>query len=251
MEPAEYALMDEAEAGMWWYRALHARIGDALDGVRGRVLDAGCGTGGLLAKLRTRPGIKLFGLEYDAAAAARAAVKSGAGIVRGSINTLPFADASFAAVVSADVLCHGAVEPATALAELKRVLAPGGLLVLNMPSYAWLLSAHDRMVHNVRRTTAGALARDIAAAGFTQVRAHYWNTLLLPLMILQRKVLARGNAAANALGNQGKTMSDVAAFPPMINATFHALTALERRLGLKLPAGGSVLATARKPETPI
>lgn len=260
MEPAEYTLMDQAEAGMWWYRALHARIGDALDGTHGRVLDAGCGTGGLLARLRGRAGIELFGLEYAAAAAARAAAKSGARIVRGSINALPFADASFAAVVSADVLCHGAVEPATALAELQRVLAPGGLLVLNMPSYSWLLSAHDRMVHNVRRTTAGALARDLAAAGFAQVRAHYWNSLLLPLMILQRKVLARGPAPGKALGNaqrdnaqrdKGKTMSDVAAFPPIIDATFHALTALERRLGLKLPAGGSVLATARKPKTPI
>ena len=124
-----------------------------------------------------------------------------------------------------------------------------------MPSYLWLLSAHDRMVHNVRRTTAGALARDMAAAGFTQVRAHYWNSLLLPLMILQRKVLARGPAPGKPPGkaqrDKGKTMSDVAAFPPIIDATFHALTALERRLGLKLPAGGSVLATARKPATQI
>lgn len=239
MEPIEYALMDQAEAGMWWYRALHARIGDALVQVHGRVLDAGCGTGGLLARLRAQSGVELFGLENDASAAPRAAAKSGATIVRGSINALPFADASFAAAVSADVLCHGAVDPATALAELKRVLAPGGSLVLNMPSYQWLLSAHDHRVHNVRRTTAGALSRDLAAAGFTQVRARYWNTLLLPLMILQRKVLARGN--------DGETMSDVAAFSPIIDATFYALTALERRLGLKLPAGGSVLATARKP----
>ena len=243
MEPVEYALMDQSEGGMWWYRALHARIGDALEGVRGRVLDAGCGTGGLLARLRGRPGLELFGLEYAAVAAQRAAAKSGATIVRGSINTLPYADASFAAVVSADVLCHGAVQPAVALAELRRVLAPGGLLVLNMPAYQWLLSAHDRQVHNVRRITAARLAQDIAAAGFVTVRARYWNSLLLPLMVLQRKVLARDS------GNGGETVSDVAAFPPLIDAIFHALTALERRMGLRLPAGGSVLATARKPET--
>jgi SAM-dependent methyltransferase len=239
MEPAEYTLMDQAESTMWWYRALHARIADALAGTTGRVLDAGCGTGGLLARLRHLPGIERHGLEYDATAAPRAAAKSGATIVRGSINALPYADARFAAIVSADVLCHDAVDPPTALAELRRVLAPGGLLVLNMPSYQWLLSAHDRQVHNARRTTATALARDLAAAGFAQIRARYWNTLLLPLMILQRRVLARDN--------HGQTKSDVAAFPPWIDATFHALTAIERRIPLPLPAGGSILATARKP----
>lgn len=239
MEPAEYTLMDQAEGTMWWYRALHARIADALAGTTGRVLDAGCGTGGLLAHLRTLPGLEPYGLEYDATAAARAREKSGATIVRGSINALPYADASFAAILSADVLCHEAVDPPTALAELRRVLAPGGLLVLNMPAYQWLLSAHDRQVHNARRTTATALARDLAAAGFARIRARYWNSLLLPLMILQRRVLARDN--------RGQTKSDVAAFPPWIDATFHALTALERRIPLPLPAGGSILATARKP----
>ena len=60
----EYALMDAAEARMWWYCALHARLADALGGVAGRVLDAGCGTGGLLAVLRDRPGLALVGLEF-------------------------------------------------------------------------------------------------------------------------------------------------------------------------------------------
>lgn len=242
MEPAEYRLMDQAEAGMWWYRALHARIADALRATSGRVLDAGCGTGGLLARLSANPALHLHGLEYEADAARRAAQKSGARIVCGSINALPFADASFAAVVSADVLCHAAVDPQAALAELRRILAPGGLLILNMPSYQWLMSAHDRQVHNARRTTATALARDLRQAGFAQPRARYWNTLLLPLMILQRKVLNRGN--------HGETVSDVAAFPPLVDATFHALTELERHLPVPLPAGGSVLATARKPENP-
>ena len=82
MEPAEYRLMDQAEAGMWWYRALHARIADALRATHGRVLDAGCGTGGLLARLRANPALDLHGLEYEAEAAHRAAQKSGARIVR-------------------------------------------------------------------------------------------------------------------------------------------------------------------------
>src|SRR5208283_1117023 len=112
MEPGEYALMDAAEDRMWWYRALHTRLCDALSGTRGSVLDAGCGTGGFLEILRVRrPDLARFGVEWDATAVSRARNKSGAWIARGSINTLPFADDSFDGVVSADVLCHAAVDP--------------------------------------------------------------------------------------------------------------------------------------------
>ncbi|PPQ27603.1 class I SAM-dependent methyltransferase [Rhodopila globiformis] len=237
MEPAEYELMDQAEAGLWWYRALHARLCDALADVRGRVLDAGCGTGGFLAKLRARrPDLECWGIEWNPSAAARAREKSGAAIVRGSVNALPFADASFDAVVSADVLCHAAVEPDIVLRELKRVLRPGGRLLVNMPAYQWLLSAHDRRVRNARRLTATATAALLRRAGFSAVHARYWNGLLLPLMVLQRKVLARGDA-----------VSDVAPFPPWLDARLYAMTEFERRLSFPLPAGGSVLARAEKP----
>ena len=238
MEPHEYTQMDAAEGRMWWYRALHARLGDALAGVHGRVLDAGCGTGGLLTVLRaSRPDLDLVGLEWADAAARRAREKSGAAIVRGSVNALPFASAGFDGVVSADVLCHRAVDPGTALAELLRVLRPGGRLVVNMPAYAWLLSAHDRQVHNVRRWTANDTGAAMRRAGFANVRAHYWNGLLLPLLVLQRKLIARGDNAA----------SDVAPFSPWLDATLHAITVMERRLPLSLPAGSSVLATANRP----
>jgi SAM-dependent methyltransferase len=237
MDHAEYALMDAAEDRMWWYRALHARLLDGLAAIHGRVLDAGCGTGGFLALLRQRrPDLTGFGIEWDAIAAARARDKSGAAVARGSVNALPFASGDFDAVVSADVLCHAAVDPAAALAELKRVLRPGGRLILNMPAYQWLLSAHDRRVHNVRRLTAPTTAAMLRQAGFARVAARYWNGLPLPLMILQRKILARGGA-----------MSDVAPFSPWLDAILLGMTEFERRLPVRLPAGGSVLATAETP----
>ena len=236
MEADEYHLMDQAEDSMWWYRALHRRLCDALGGLAGPVLDAGCGTGGLLATLARHGRTDLFGLEYDAAAAARAAAKSGAAVACGSIQALPFEGAWFAAAVAADVLCHAAVDPPLALAELRRVLRPGGLLVVNMPAYAWLASAHDRRVHNARRTTAPCLRADLVAAGFTDVRVRYWNSLLLPLMVVQRLALARGP----------QSRSDVAAFSPWVDRMFHAMTRLEAALP-PLPAGGSVLAIATKP----
>jgi SAM-dependent methyltransferase len=240
MEAGEYMLMDAAEGSMWWYRALHARLLQELLPIRGQVLDAGCGTGGFLALLRSRrQDLKTIGLEWNANAALRACEKSGCPVVRGDVNLLPFASASFDAVVSADVLYHQAVQPPRALQEFFRVLRPGGLLVTNMPAYEWLRSAHDRRVLTARRVTRRGFATMLTNAGFAQVRAYCWNSLLLPLMILRRKLTARDPGAA----------SDVAPFPPWLDAALYAVTALEQKLPLAMPVGGSVLATAvRLPE---
>jgi SAM-dependent methyltransferase len=233
--------MDAVEDGMWWYRALHTRVLEALGRPRGRVLDAGCGTGGFLARLKaTWPEAEATGLEYNPGAAARAQDKSAVSVANGSVLAMPFADASFQAVTSMDVLCHAAVEPATALAEMRRVLVPGGRLVLNLPAFQWLLSAHDHRVHNVRRFTASEAARMLTDAGFSAVTARYWNGLLLPLMVLQRKVMA----------STPEGRSDVTAFPPWQDRLLFSLTEVERqlaRLRLSVPAGGSVLAIATRP----
>jgi SAM-dependent methyltransferase len=244
VDAAEYALMDAAEDGMWWYRAAHARVLDALrarPGSDGPLLDAGCGTGGFLKRLaQQRPGRAAMGLEYVPEAATRAAQKSGFPVTVGDANHLPFADASFGAAVSIDVICHAGVEPAQGLAELHRVLRPGGTLVLNLPAYEWMRSAHDARVHTARRYTAASAATMLREAGFGTVAAQYWNGLLFPLMALQRKVLARDPDAP----------SDVTRFPRWLDATLHAVSETERRiggLGIPMPGGGSVLVLATRP----
>jgi hypothetical protein len=107
---AEYALMDAVEDGMWWYRAVHARIAAAL---RARPAWPACRcwmpAAALAACCAAWPPCRrppLAGLEYNPDAAARAAAKSGAAVAAGDVNALPFPDASFGALASVDVLCH-------------------------------------------------------------------------------------------------------------------------------------------------
>jgi len=161
---------------MWWFAAAHANLLDAYRHLRqhprdpGPVLDAGCGTGGLLAKLVGRfPERAVIGLEVDKDASARAHLKSGRPVCVGSVNALPFADAAFAAIFSADVLCHRDVDEVSALAQFHRCLADDGVLVLNLPAYRWLLSRHDAAVYNVRRYTRRGAAALLRAAGFRRV----------------------------------------------------------------------------------
>src|SRR5215813_6702425 len=101
MERAEYERLAALDRRLWWFQGLHAQMAGAL-GRHGdwspneRVLDAGCGTGGLLVSLRDHmPVMELFGLELDAVAASVARSASGRPIAGGSVNQLPFGDASF------------------------------------------------------------------------------------------------------------------------------------------------------------
>lgn len=249
MERVEYHRMAMLETTMWWYRALHAiqidRLAAAGLPAGARVLDAGCGTGGFLARLSAMPtGWSLAGLEFDPEAAGLAREKSSqAGhwpVETGSVNAMPYPERSFDAVVSNDVLCHAGVDEAAALAEFRRCLQPGGLLLLNLPAYQWMASSHDAHVHNARRYTAGGAVALLRAAGFAVERSGYWNSLLFPLMLLHR-VLAKAGTEQEG--------SDVRPYPAWQEKLFFAVTTVERhlaRIGLQLPFGGSVWIQARK-----
>jgi SAM-dependent methyltransferase len=243
MERGEYERMHALEGRLWWYRGLHGLMTDQIRReVRpgaGPLLDAGCGTGGLLAALADRGMLRRrLGLEYDAIAAGLAAEKSGAALVVGTVTALPFADRSLGAMISADVLPHRLVDPGQALKEAHRCLESGGILVLNLPAYGWMLSAHDRHVHSARRFTRRQAIGLVRAAGFEVRRATYWNCFLFPVMVL-RRMLTRWSAAG----------SDVRPYPAPVDWLFGALVGIERWLigwGVSLPFGGSVLLVAHK-----
>jgi len=243
MQPLEYRKMADVEDAMWYYRALHRTVITALHRAglpaRPACLDAGCGTGGLLRRLQAaQPGWELAGVDFSPLACTLARERAGRPVVEGSVTALPFADGSFDAVVSCDVVCQ-VEEPAAALREFHRVLRPGGVAVLTMPAYRWMHSYHDRAVGNLRRYSRGETMALLRAAGFRIERATYWNTLLFPLAVLQRKLL-QARAAS----------SDVRLYPAPVEAFCNAMNLIEHawlRRGGSLPWGNSVLAAGRRP----
>ncbi len=227
---------------MWYYRALHRHVirnlGRHLPVAPAQVLDAGCGTGGLLRRLHeAQPSWQLTGLDFSPLACALARERSGATIVQGSIAALPFGDATFDAVVSCDVVCQVA-EPGRALRELRRGLKPGGLAVLTMPAYQWMYSYHDREVGNLRRYARHEVNALVRVAGFDVVSSTYWNTLPFPFAVVRRKLLP-----------PKAPTSDVRLYPAPLEAAGNGLMALEHTwlgCGGRLPFGTSVLTVARK-----
>jgi SAM-dependent methyltransferase len=150
---------------------------------------------------------------------------------------MPFSENIFTAIVSADVLYHRDVDDAQALLNFYRCLASGGTLLLNLPAYQWLFSAHDRAIYTARRYTRTRVHELLRAAGFKRVKTTYWNTFLFPLMVLRRML------------TRTKHGSDTVEFPKPVDLTFRAVMQLESALlrrGFTLPFGGSVLAFAVK-----
>jgi SAM-dependent methyltransferase len=244
VEPEEYDKLRRVEDRMWWFAAAHANLlmvyRRTMPSSTWTLLDAGCGTGGFLARIaRHLPGQGAIGLDADATACRWAAEKSALPVCAGSVNALPFAGAAFTTIFSVDVLCHRDVHEAEALAQFHRCLAPKGVLILNLPAYRWMMSRHDRAVYNVRRYTRAQIIGLLRAAGFRPLFASYWNMLLFPLMVVTRKLLP------------GTSGSDVRLQSAVVEAACRAATRIERtllRVGMRLPFGGSVLAVAAKAE---
>jgi SAM-dependent methyltransferase len=190
MERAEYLVMAAVEANHWWYGGMRAITASMIDmayaGRRDlRILDAGCGSGANVQFLRRYGSVVGIDLAAEALALAKPSVRGD--LARASVLAIPYADASFDLVTSFEVLYHRAVpDERQALREARRVLRPGGRLLLRLPAYQFLFRRHDREVHTRRRYTAGAVRALLLASGYTVERCTYSNTLLFPLVVAQQ-----------------------------------------------------------------
>ena len=239
-----------AEARHFWFRGFRAFVTPLLREAAAnrpglRLLDCGCGTGANVALLDTVGRAYGFDLTDVGLRIGRDAGRTR--LARASVTAAPFPTASFDIVTSFDVLysLEDADERA-AIAEMHRLLKPGGVAIVNVAAMPVLRGDHSVLSREVRRYSRADLRARLEREGFVIERLTYTNaTLFLPLAlsrVLQRRrgLRRESDAAAEA---------EITVPPAPINALMTLVIQLEA-LWLRwfdAPFGSSLLCVARKP----
>ena len=236
--------MHAAETRHFWFVGTRNVIVDVLTRALGpaltnaRVLDVGCGTGYTLSRLPVD--VRATGLDLSPTSVALARERAPhAEIVQGSANALPFADGAFDACIALDVLEH-IDDDLGAARELRRVVRPGGVVLLKVPALMVLWHAHDEALHHRRRYTLPEIVSVAERAGLRVETQTYYNSLLFPLVFAQR-------VGERLLGLDGRGDTDLHIPPAPLNRALGAILSAERHLipHVRLPIGVSCLVVAR------
>jgi SAM-dependent methyltransferase len=241
MQKDAYLEMYRYEDSHWWFVArriiLEKIINSYLINKEPRnILELGCGTGGNF-ELLARYG-KLYAIEFDSDACAMATSRAIATVVQGVLPApIPF-EQSFDLIAMLDVLEHIDDELAT-LKQVAIKLNTQGRLIITVPAYLFLWSAHDEAVNHKRRYLKSELIAVLEKAGFKIIYASYFNTLLFP-------IVAGVRFLNKLLGKKQGT--DVSMPPAFVNTLLLKLFASESYLipKVSLAFGVSIVVVAEK-----
>jgi SAM-dependent methyltransferase len=233
-----------AERDHFWFRGfrrfVEPLVARAADGRRPRILDCGCGTGHNLGMLR-RHG-SAYGIDLTWAGLQYARNNGEKSIARATVGQLPFADARFGLVTSFDVLYSLPDEvEREAIAEMYRVLEPGGTAIVNVAALEALKGNHSVLSAEIRRYSKSDLSRRLGAAGFRVTHATYTNLSILPLVAAVRYRQRLGGAHV-------ETEEEIAIPPALVNSALSGILAVEAAAVriVNMPIGSSLLAVAVK-----
>ncbi len=238
-----FELLAGVEETNFWFRSRNRLIQWAVGryfSEAASLLEVGCGNGFVLAGLRAaRPQLRLTGVELftEGLRIAERRVPD-VELLQADARRLPF-EAEFDVAAVFDVLEH-IDDDALVLQQLARALKPAGGLLVTVPQHPWLWSGADDAAAHKRRYTRAVLARRLEQAGFELVRMTSFVSLLLPAMAAARRPSQR---------SRPYDFADEFRIAPKLNRVLETVMTVERglvRAGVSFPAGGSLLAVARK-----
>jgi SAM-dependent methyltransferase len=243
LEISAQAVEARVEADHWWFRGRRQLLGAMIRelGIRrdARTLDVGSGTGANLRLLAELGFERVSGLDCSEEAIRYCGEKALPRVELGDLCDLPFAEGDFDLVIAADVLEH-VEDEARAIGELRRVLQPGGRLIVTVPAFQSLWGLQDQVSHHKRRYRRRELESRLRDGGLEVARSFYFNYLLFaPIWLARRllRILRVELASENELNTS------------LLNALLARVFSWDVRSAPRLrPAFGvSILALARRP----
>lgn len=248
MRPSELRKMRQLEDTYWWFVGRRHLVRDLIERFAPDeprvILDAGCGTGGTLSYLRGAG--ELWGCDV-APEALEACRDRGFENLRGSsVDAIEFPEERFDVVVSCDVVEH-VEQDERAMAEMARVLRPGGILVLTAPAHRWLWTAHDEALDHLRRYESAELRELIEGAGLEIELYSKAVAIAMPAIL---GAVAYRRAVRLLTGNDdGPKQTALFELPRPLNRMLIWMLDVETWLMryISLPIGASLVAVARKP----
>jgi SAM-dependent methyltransferase len=243
----EYEAMAKCEKELWWYKCLHELT---LKKIRQfslhpniKILDAGCGTGGMLAHLKKKAynNIKGFDISADAVAFAK---KNGLDVCVLDLLKADqfFPPNSFDVIISHDNLYffqNG--EDKEVVNKLSSLLKPRGLLLINLPAGKLFKGSHDIAVGITKRYSTKRV-QSFASDTIAIAETIHWPFMLSPIIFIVR-TMQRISMAAKTNKN---VTSDVKIPSPFLNNFFYAITSWENATIKTKPWGSSIFVVMKK-----
>jgi SAM-dependent methyltransferase len=237
-----YPILFRVEQSHWWHIGRRKILAGFVEEIcrqvtdrRPRILDVGCGTGANLLMLSKYGDAEGVDVSEDALAFCR---ERGLDKVRlGAGEELPYEDATFDLVTAFDVVEH-MDDDLAGLREMRRVLRPGGRVLLFVPTFMFLWGVQDDVSHHRRRYRLPELQRVLEEAGFEMERATYANiTFFLPILLVRKLMRLTG------IKTESENKITISALNGVLGRVFGAESWLLRYMNL--PFGVSGLCVAR------
>jgi SAM-dependent methyltransferase len=203
------------------------------------VLEVGTSAGTNLRMLRELGFTDVTGLDFSDEAIRLCAEKGLGDVRKGDITAMPFADDAFSLVLATDIIEH-VVDDEQALAEIARVLEPGGAALITVPAFPSLWGLQDIVSSHKRRYRMSNLLSRIEASGLVVERRFHFNYLLFAPIWAARQLM---KVVRHDFGSESEVNT------PLMNRLLAALFRLDVATAphLSPPFGVSILALARKP----
>jgi SAM-dependent methyltransferase len=231
------------EDGSYWFAHRNELVSTLVDRFvpPGWFVDVGGGNGFVAHRLQT-DGRNTVVVEPGPDGARNSVRRGVRHVVRGTLSDCAFPDSSVDGIGLFDVIEH-LEDPVELLRESRRVLQPGGRLILTVPALPWLWSTEDVAAGHFRRYTVRRLQTELSAAGFALEWSSYFFTLLTVPVAAIRALpfrLGRREHSTDANSDHSLPAGPLGAFVGWTLRVEH------KRLskGGHLPAGTSIVAVA-------